>query len=1271
MYIQRSGTSDTGRLAAAAHPHTAPVDNRSLTTLMNYARAAADLINYYGDDDSVQGTWARFFERNTTFFLAAVADYKTDSLFATADEFVLNYLLIKNVNAAEEKKRAEALVKFANVLFSLYDLVAEWKKKAQTVKRYTAEFIFSDRVQQVKSQYFDQYYNKLRVLQSFLIVEYEISDLKSAQSIDLSDVQRKKLSAKLTVPGIYKNLQSIFRIFRYQITQLHGLAKLNLEQELFTKHNHEPLTALLIGFLRTFQLQQKHLNEFTERHLNYYYYDVLGQKKMPAVSDYTYAGFQLNKDAEPHLLPQGTLLLADIDDRGTESHYETLHDIWISEANIAALHTLYVSRNPNTGYDSSYRLVSDIYFAPVADSSDGLGKPFDAVNKSWAVVGKDQTNLSPRHKTMVSARVGFAFSAPILCLGGGHRKITLTLSVTADSLAELPVLIEDIAANENRSTADIFYSLFRNSIEIFVTTESGWLQIRDFSSEPPEKWKNGALKLEINLGNDLPGIAPLAEEAEGHRYDSKWPVAEILLKSDSPIYGYSFFQGLELEAAEIDVEVTDFSDLTVSNAAGEFDNSTAFPLFGTVPEQGAEFLIGSRELFLKNVQSLDIAVEWKNLPDREGGFKSHYQGYKDAENQPLDLDNDSFKIKLSALSDSRFYPEKEENREELTLFSSADDRLKPVTGWRNLDTEKLRLTAHSDGDTESDSYNNDSRSGYIRCELTAPRAAFGHSEYPRSLADAVMHNAYAKAEKTWWKKDTPLLPVPKEPYDPVVRKISLNYTARSSISFAGNKTSPSEDSLAWKMYQITPFGFAVSYAGGQVNDNRLLQSFGWDGYLIIGIDKLRPGLPLNLLFEFSITGKKALSAPVEMSWRYLADNHFTEFRKEDFLYDTTYNFTSTGVVSLRIPESINKNNTILSDEYYWLLVSARGETAKILAEALRIKTHAVKVRWRDNGDPRHYQNPKNLPKIQSLLKSRGAIAEVTQIGDFFGGFPEESEEQLRARVSERMRHKQRAVTAWDYERIILQKFPEIKQVKCIGPVESDSVPPGSLKTVVIPQAVGADNLRPVVGFHVLSQIRDYLKTVCGSHVNPIITNPNYEWLKLSLKVILKPEFRNLHGKYLGILYRDIREFICPWTVKGDVRIGVGFYKKDLLAFIRSRPYIDFLTSFSVVHVYEEEKTAAGKIGQKQYEFNLRDSADPSHQQEDIRPSVPWGILVPADLHVIEFLDKPVFIPPVKAAVTSMALETDFLISAETEKIPRRDTDAAPPETDYFDVSGLV
>jgi hypothetical protein len=51
----------------------------------------------------------------------------------------------------------------------------------------------------------------------------------------------------------------------------------------------------------------------------------------------------------------------------------------------------------------------------------------------------------------------------------------------------------------------------------------------------------------------------------------------------------------------------------------------------------------------------------------------------------------------------------------------------------------------------------------------------------------------------------------------------------------------------------------------------------------------------------------------------------------------------------------------------------------------------------------------------------------------FGGRETEDTTEFYQRVSERLRHKERAITIFDYERLVLESFPEVYKVECVNP----------------------------------------------------------------------------------------------------------------------------------------------------------------------------------------------------------------------------------------------
>ncbi len=1292
MINNQTGTARTNRLTTFMDPVKAPIDNRSLKELLTYAAEVAAMIKFFDKHNKENGTWEAFFTQNETFFLAWLSNTDMESVYMDGSQYILDYHRYQKNNLP---KRAEMLLKLIENIKKLSRTAADWHRRAQQVRKTGEETPIESKIKSVITNHLKDdnwFLNSIeKILKTYdieKIEEDEFTDEERDSMGQLWEIDEDEksgldfgLNKEEALDLIYERVKAIFASYYHHLLYITQYATDLLNNSLESNNNHEPLMGLLISFLKIFNFQQEHLNGFAKKHLDYFYHDILEQTPRAAVTDHAFVHFLLNKGTKPHFIHQDTLLLAGVNKDGLESHYKTLQELWVSEAEIKTVKTIFISRNPDINFGSSFNLVSNIYAAPMANSKDGQGATFDELENSWAIVGEDQTNFSTREKTMVPGTIGIILSAPILYLEAGDRTIEIDITTDQDTLDDLFVLLRDMSENENKSVGEIFSNLFYNAIDVFVSSNSGWIQIEDYHLEPPSQWDDGKLKINIHMEKDLPPLVPIEEGAIGGHYPTKWPMLKLVLNSGSSIYAYSFFQPLKIAEIEIVVKVRNLPKMIVNNGGGEFNNSTSFPPFGPVPNKDSLFLIGNRELFLKNIEKLGIDIEWNNLPEEPGGFTNLYQHYKNDKGASLNITNETFQVKISALSHSKYHPSKEAEQQTMSLFQMDGECLSPITNLDSIDVQKLHLIPHLKEPLKLEPYNNDTRLGYIKLALHQPSFAFGHTIYPKNLADVVTGNALLKAKRRWfWQKEPQLMEVPAEPYNPVVKRINIHYEAKSSIRFLRKGVNISEDEKQSTILHLSPFGYRAIYSGGRSIKRELFQRFGSDGYLLIGLDNLKPGLPLNFLFKLKIVDKALLETSIRIKWYYLRSNEFLEIKKEQFLYDSTYNFTSTGVVSMIIPEDINKDNTILPPDHYWLIASARGDVSKTLGRAVQIVPHAVEAEWVDNGDPYHYKGSVKLPRIQDLVVKIGAIASVQQIGDFFGGHPKEVEELLWARVSERLRHKGRAINIWDYERLVLDKFPGIRQVKGIGRTgNEDLIELGEVTVVVVPETISHQQLRPMVGFHILNDIQQYLKSISSPHLKIKIINPSYEWLKISADIMLKPNLKNQSGKYLDHLYRDIENFICPWLEGGTVKIGGGFKKRDLLTFMLNRPYIEYITSFSVVHVFEEERKIEkeGKgvnegmtIIEKRYEYDLLDSAQPHQTRDEIRATKPWSILVPSDLHTIEFTEDKNYQKPQVAAIDQMVIGTDFIIKDEKFDFEEEETPWLEPSDEQFFIVNL-
>ena len=99
---------------------------------------------------------------------------------------------------------------------------------------------------------------------------------------------------------------------------------------------------------------------------------------------------------------------------------------------------------------------------------------------------------------------------------------------------------------------------------------------------------------------------------------------------------------------------------------------------------------------------------------------------------------------------------------------------------------------------------------------------------------------------------------------------------------------------------------------------------------------------------------------------------------------------------------------------------------------------------------------------------------------FNGKLPEEGNDYYR-RVSERLRHKNRPITIWDFERIVLEEFPSVYKLKCLNHTRMNEYyseqAPGNVSLIVISNLRNqnaVNPLQPTTSLSTLTAIKEFL-----------------------------------------------------------------------------------------------------------------------------------------------------------------------------------------------------
>lgn len=1220
------GSSQSDRTNTILHQDYVKIDERGLAEYLSFLYKYSESITFYNLKNKPAGNWQQFTGSDLSVLLSRIAIIDPQKL-----DFKFKDLLFEFENEIDESKLGILFHQLYQEVFNLILFFDEWYSIAFEYDSSGKENELGTMVQNAIEYRLSKKYKRLVGLKAAynqLGLGPELissGKLDKIWDIDESPEETYELvgeTSREKISHTVKQLTFLFKDFIRGITSIVNAAPQLLLKSLHSGI-HAPQNALLITFIKLFEHVKGDLNQITRKHLDYYYYHKLQQQFQDAIPDKVHLHFLLADHVSQHIIEKDTLFVAGADEDGYEYLYSADHDLVLNKASVTAIKVLYLSKNPLIAEGKKYQLTSNIYHKEIDLTS---GNPQNDPS-SFPSFGEEQYVLGDGKRSMESSEIGFAISSPVLLLREGNRKVRMDLKFNLKSMSSLVSFLEDFSVEEHLSADGAFHKLFSISFNIHLSSSEGWFKIDNYKIAPKKSWTDGIMSIFFELDLAAPAIVPLNEEHI--KFGSRWPFMKITLSTDRAMYAYSYLRDLIIEECTINVDVDQIKGLQVYNNLGKIDVSSPFYPFGTTPNQGAYLLIGYDELFKKEINDITLDLEWQNLPRNENGFKEYYRKYD------KNIDNESFKVSLRALSGHQFSPRSEDKLQIFSLFSTKKTKngevslnlLDRYSRLNEFDIDALQIKSDYKMDNLPD-YDNTTRSGYLKLELVAPGIGFGHEMYPPLFANEVIEKAKSSSKNG--------LDLPNPPFAPQLSNLQLGYKASSKILFDKSATRRSNPEADERFYHLHPFGIKTTFKNSIPYDHYLLPQFESNGYLFIGLSELKPPTTLTLYFELEQRMGNNFDVEIPtVEWQYLSNNQWMDFNKSEVIFDSTNNFTVSGIVKLSVPDSITIGNSILAEDKYWLSAKVEGDVS-LLSRTKSVHTQVLTASWVSHRPGSQWRQPILPGTIQRFVHPRSEIAGVFQPAPSFSGITQENSQTFYARVSERLRHKHRAVTPWDYEHLIMEEFPFIDRVKCITPMDEGVKLNGGEFIVVIVPAIERmrDFYLPKINFNTLNDIQKYVTSISSPFVNIRVVNPVYEQVKVNCKV--KFIDNNKKGEYIQQLHEDLRKLICPWFYSSSARMNFGGYIKheEILTFLESLEYITFITKLSVVIIHYNNA-----------EYSLSDSMD---EGKILQASAVWSILVPMEEHAIDIIEKTIHETPERAAIERMRLGADFVVAGESD-----------------------
>jgi hypothetical protein len=1245
------GTAQEERFPPALADHYFDVDERPVEDLISRTAEFARFVRYYSATDPNTQDWKPLFAGDEIVILADIVT--NDSTRMEAD-----YRLY---NAVSPQKTAEYLIRFAL-------RIDRWCQRLADAPSETGRLMSREIRELIAAKLKDAIDTIARLFPPHPHAASPSYDAAMLRTFHPMWGLARYAAPERPAPGPLPDAQSaLLETFYLLVGAVSCLKPLALERIRASRQSgdHNPAVGLFLSFADLMDKARGKANTFTARHRDFYYDDVLRIGPRPQQPDRTFLAFEIQPGRRSLYIPKGTRFTAGKAGGAGEIVYESDSDLEAGDLRVMDLRTLHSVRDPQVSpeYELDYAdaLRTLTILSPAASPT-----PSAAEIVCWSIFGADhlEASMSPGQ----DAAVGFAVASTALRLREGSREVTVTVTLIDSAPAPNPAFGEifrrnilncaglkpeavlkykeaalkvlGLAGVTDPARLDpellpqdpkyIFDVVVGSAFSIGLTTASGWHEVPSYgvSCVPGAQPDRYTISFSFTLGPEAPALSGANPAVHGNEYTTSLPLVRFLLAPAANIYAWSLFCGLQVEQVDIGCHVSDATRLVAWNQFGQLDPTRPFNPFGPLPTTNSYLIVGNYDAAGMNLSSFTMDIEWGELPNSAEGFEEYYRNYDSV------FANDSFVGALSVLSDGRWRPTADEPSVTARLFDGKKNSR--IGKNRSLSVDVLRYFRRIDPSLPEDQFRYDQRSrlGFFRIDLIAPEDAFGHREYALVLTRTLSENA---RPSRWLPRET--LPLPNPPYTPVINRMAFEFTGSSSI---GPGAAQGDGPWAEKVFLKHPFGVETA------ETNRpwpLLPPYEYNGNLFIGLAGSEASGRLTLLFHLREDSATSIAAePEPVHWFYLASNQWKPIAETQLISDTTEGFLTSGIVTIDLPEDFDSNHTVMPGDLYWLRVSA-NKNFPSFCSLYSARAHSVPVTRTPTPDAPLVQ-PEPLPagSIKGPVNSIPGLRSVTQPAASNGGREAEKPDQKITRSAERLRHKARAVTPWDYERLVLEAFPEIVKAKCFPAMTTagERTPvPGSVMVVVVPrQPKYYSNLvfDPMVDAITLKRIRDYLRVCASSHVRLEVRNPAYEEVIVRCTVALKRECVRDRGFWLNRLNQTLVDYLSPWSTIGPKpRFGWTVDGNEVQGFITGLDYIDFVTRFSMLHL-------TLKVDRDdERRFTLQDTADTPDGALTITPRYPWSLAIPNPHHILETIGNRQGIRPSVTGIGRLEIGNTFTV----------------------------
>ena len=755
--------------------------------------------------------------------------------------------------------------------------------------------------------------------------------------------------------------------------------------------------------------------------------------------------------------------------------------------------------------------------------------------------------------------IGLRIHSMLLLLGEGEREVSVWFALNRESQQRWIGMVDEVAKAQEINFDEAVFKILNDSFLLKVSTSEGDREVDRFHL----RWEEGTgLRLTFRLDESFPPVCPEKGESV--------PALSLLMNTEAWLFPYSWACRLEVRSVRVHVKVNGLREFSLYNELGQVDLHQPFSPFGAQGDKGAWVAFGCYEMALKPVTHVELHFRWLHLPVGNGGLEEHYREYHKGVN------NRSFRARTEYLQNREW--KRTYGIEEHYLFCTSSASV-PVAADAVKEETKIVFEVPEGVLSPLDDITRfrpgEVRSGFYRLVLSAPDMGFGTHEYRRLFAEVMMENSHRRKKRS----------LPEPPLALQMDAVSLNYTAEEEVQFAVGYHS------GIRFSYIRPLSGKVDTTPDITHPITLADGPEDEGNILIGI---ADAIGENIIRLY--IGMELLQREIDheylpsVDWYYRDSSRWVKVDPVYVLRDDTGGLMHSGAVIIQFPFSISPEMTD-TEGVFWICAGIHSNLCN--CSVLRnVSLNVAEAAWTAE---------------EEMEKSVPGLLSYRRVGLLDTTASEESETEMKARLSERIAHRQRPLLPCEYEQLVLQEFPGLAKVKCLRGIDAKSLNRTTVVTLVaIRNRISED--WPLCTDRLLCGIEAFLRPYTSPFAEIDAINPVYEEVTVFCGVSLK------EGQQAGEAISDINRNLCrciaPWNEgQKEPVLGYSFSIRDLVSCIRENPAVEALHGMKLLQVMGEEE-----------KFGLKAYTSEQDENQMIAPSVPWGILVPAVRQYVKLIE---------------------------------------------------